>query len=46
MIMLSHVMKEKQVFGKKLATSPNGPNGEKTGNRNTKPKQKKKQTYL
>ena len=42
MIMLSHVVKEKQVFGTKLATSPNGG---KTGNKHTKPKQKKKHTF-
>ena len=40
--MLSHEMMEKQVFGKKLATSPNG---EKPANKHTKPKQKKKRTF-
>ena len=40
--MLSHVMKKKQVFGKKLATSTNG---EKPANKHTKPKQKKKHTF-
>ena len=38
MIMLSHLVKEKQVFGKKLATSPKW---RKTGNKHTKSKQKK-----
>ena len=38
MIMLSHVVKEKQAFGKKLATSPNG---EKPA---TSKKQKKERT--
>ena len=40
--MLLHVMKEKQIFGKKFATSPNG---EKSTNKHTKPKQKKKHTF-
>jgi len=42
MIMLSHVMKEKQVLGRKFAISPNG---EKPANKHTKPKQKKKHTF-
>ena len=41
MIMLSHVVKEKQVFGKKLATSPNG---EKPAT--SKQKQKKERTNI